>query len=139
MPMKPCVFSHSWHTGTLGCDAAEPSHRTPPMTLTTARRRDRGFSLLELLVAMMVFAVLATLAYQGISGALRVQVGVTEAQVRWTALVRSSRRRVQGMKARRAQRGQRSGLAPGGRCDGSHGTLAVIARILPHRACEIGE
>ncbi|HEY3270399.1 MAG TPA: type II secretion system protein [Geothrix sp.] len=33
------------------------------MTLTTARRRDRGFSLLELLVAMMIIAVLGTLGF----------------------------------------------------------------------------
>jgi general secretion pathway protein J len=51
--------------------------------------RSTGFTLLELLVAMMVFAVLATLAYQGISGALRAQAGVTEAQARWTALQRA--------------------------------------------------
>jgi len=51
--------------------------------------RSAGFTLLELLVAMMVFAVLATLAYQGISAALRAQTGVTETQARWTALQRA--------------------------------------------------
>jgi len=51
--------------------------------------RSAGFTLLELLVAIMVFAVLATLAYQGISGALRAQEGVTETQARWTALQRA--------------------------------------------------
>jgi prepilin-type N-terminal cleavage/methylation domain-containing protein len=33
------------------------------MTPTPARRRDRGFSLLELLVAMMIIAVLGTLGF----------------------------------------------------------------------------
>ena len=35
---------------------------------------------------------------------------------------------VQGMSAIRPQRGQRSGRAPGGRTDGSHGTLAGMRR-----------
>ena len=67
MPMNACFFSHSWHTDKLGCDADEPSHRTPTMTPTatyrTSRPKSRGFSLLELLVAMMIIAVLGTLGF----------------------------------------------------------------------------
>jgi hypothetical protein len=44
-----------------------------------------------------------------------------------TALVWSSRRSVQGMNAAFPHRGHRSGFAPGGNREGSHGTLAVIA------------
>ena len=67
MPMNACFLGHSWHTGTLGCAADEPTSRTPTMTPTSARRttrsRSRGFSLLELLVAMMIIAVLGTLGF----------------------------------------------------------------------------
>lgn len=67
MLMKPCSFSHSWHTGTLGRAADEPSPWTLPMTPLSARqtrRTTRGFSLLELLVAMMIIAVLGTLGFK---------------------------------------------------------------------------
>jgi hypothetical protein len=58
-----------------------------------------------------------------------------QTHVRSTALVRSSRRNVHGMKAARPQRGQRSGLASGGSLEGNHGTFAVIApMIAPLRA-----
>ena len=67
MPMNACFSNHSWHTGTLGCDPSGPSPRTPPMTpspaLIQARPTTRGFSLLELLVAMMIIAVLGTLGF----------------------------------------------------------------------------
>jgi len=63
MPMNACYFGHSWHTGTLGCDPSGTSPRIPPMTPTDARRKTRGFSLLELLVAMMIIAVIATLGF----------------------------------------------------------------------------
>ncbi len=69
MPMNACVYGHSWHTGTLGCDPSGPSLRTPPMTPhsnqapSPRRRAARGFSLLELLVAMMIIAVLGTLGF----------------------------------------------------------------------------
>ncbi len=63
MPMDPCFFGHSWHTGTLAGDAPEPFSRTRPMT-TPFRRKARGFSLLELLVAMMIIAVIATLGFK---------------------------------------------------------------------------
>lgn len=61
--MKPCISGHSWHTGTLGCAADEPLSLDPPMTPNPACRPDRGFSLLELLVAMMIIAVLGTLGF----------------------------------------------------------------------------
>ena len=67
MPMDACFFTDSWHTDKLGCNADEPSHRTPTMTSTsacrTSRLKSRGFSLLELLVAMMIIAVLGTLGF----------------------------------------------------------------------------
>ena len=63
MPMNACSSSLFWHTGTLGCAADEPSQRTSAMTPTTDRRTNRGFSLLELLVAMMIIAVLGTLGF----------------------------------------------------------------------------
>ena len=47
--------------------------------------------------------------------------------VRNTRLVASSRLSVHGMNARRPQRGQRSGWAPAGTADGSHGIFAGIA------------
>jgi len=69
MPMNACFSGLSWHTGTLGCDPSDPSPRTPTMTPhsnqapSPARRAARGFSLLELLVAMMIIAVLGTLGF----------------------------------------------------------------------------
>lgn len=69
MPMNACFSGPFWHTGTLGCDPSAPSPRTPPMTphsnqaTSQARRATRGFSLLELLVAMMIIAVLGTLGF----------------------------------------------------------------------------
>ena len=67
MPMNACFFGHSRHTGTLGCTAAEPFSRIPTMTPAPAcrksRLKSRGFSLLELLVAMMIIAVLGTLGF----------------------------------------------------------------------------
>ena len=66
MPMNACFSSLSWHTGTLGCAPSGPSPRIPTMTPTPARPRrpkSRGFSLLELLVAMMIIAVLGTLGF----------------------------------------------------------------------------
>ncbi len=67
MPMNACYFSLSWHTGTLGCDPSGPPPRTRPMTPSTPcrkpLRKSRGFSLLELLVAMMIIAVLGTLGF----------------------------------------------------------------------------
>ena len=65
--MNACFSAPSWHTGTLGCDPSGPSPRILPMTTnpaaTHARRTARGFSLLELLVAMMIIAVLGTLGF----------------------------------------------------------------------------
>jgi len=69
MPMNACFSGLSWHTGTLGCHASDPSPRTPTMSTPStqdsaqAQRAARGFSLLELLVAMMIIAVLGTLGF----------------------------------------------------------------------------
>lgn len=67
--MNACFSGPFWHTGTLGCNPSGPSPWNPPMTPhfnqapTQARRAARGFSLLELLVAMMIIAVLGTLGF----------------------------------------------------------------------------
>ncbi len=67
--MNACFSGPFWHTGTLGCNPSEPSLWTPPMTPNPnqapaqARRKTQGFSLLELLVAMMIIAVLGTLGF----------------------------------------------------------------------------
>ena len=53
-----------------------------------------------------------------------------QTHVRSTRFVSSSRRSVHGMNARRPHRGQRSGLAPAGMAEGSHGTLAGIGAEL---------
>ncbi len=65
MLTNACISGLSWHTGTLGCDPAAAPPRTPTMTptLRQPRRTSRGFSLLELLVAMMIIAVLGTLGF----------------------------------------------------------------------------
>jgi len=71
MPVNACFFGPFWHTETLGCPASDPSSRTSAMTPTPdrrtsrsqSRRASRGFSLLELLVAMMIISVLATLGF----------------------------------------------------------------------------
>ena len=57
-----------------------------------------------------------------------------QTHVRKTCLLISSRRSVHGMKASRPQRGQRSGRAPGGSVDGSHGILAGIEPMLARRS-----
>jgi len=56
-----------------------------------------------------------------------------QTHVRRTCLLRSSRRSVQGMKASRPQRGQRSGRAPGGSVDGNHGIFAGMAGMIYRR------
>lgn len=67
MPMNACNSGLFWHTETLGCSASDPSSRTPTMRPATdrhpSRSKSRGFSLLELLVAMMIIAVLGTLGF----------------------------------------------------------------------------
>lgn len=71
MPVNACFSGPFWHTETLGCPASDPSSRTPAMTPTPdcrtsrsqSRRASQGFSLLELLVAMMIIAVLGTLGF----------------------------------------------------------------------------
>jgi general secretion pathway protein G len=61
--MNACFFNPFWHTGTLGCEPSGPHSRIRPMTAIPVRRKTRGFSLLELLVAMMIIAVLGTLGF----------------------------------------------------------------------------
>ena len=41
------------------------------MKRTVATRRDRGFTLVEVLIALLLMAILATLAWQGLDGVLR--------------------------------------------------------------------
>ena len=81
-------------------------------------------------------------AQPGYSGSGRSSViwHSVQTHVRITILVWSSRRSVHGMNASRPHRGQRSGLAPGGSCDGNHGTFAGMRRSTASRrmpACEI--
>ncbi len=69
--MIPCNPDAFWHTGKLerpsgaGCSLpANPSARDVPMTRTATRKAQTGFSLLELLVAMTILAVLATVGFR---------------------------------------------------------------------------
>lgn len=59
------------------------------LKISVCLRRVRGFSLIELLVALAVFAALAAAAYGGLSGIARTRGALVERQDRLAAIVRA--------------------------------------------------
>ena len=57
----------------------------------TLDSRQKGFTLMELLVALAIFAVMATLAFGGLSEAVTQSERLEESQQRWTAVQRAVR------------------------------------------------
>jgi len=63
--MIPCKFGRLWQTGLLG--SPDPTVLPmPPESITRSQRRapQRGFSLMELMIALMIIAVIATLGFK---------------------------------------------------------------------------
>lgn len=63
--MIPCKLEEVWHTGMLGspdpgAHSMSPKHRKSPSSAS----RQRGFSLMELMIALMIIGVIATLGFK---------------------------------------------------------------------------
>jgi len=63
--MSPCKFWEAWHTGMLGSHdpGAQLMSPNPPIQPSSAPRQ-RGFSLMELMIALMIIGVIATLGFK---------------------------------------------------------------------------
>lgn len=63
--MIPCKFEEVWHTGMLGSHDPGADFMSPkPLKASSSASRQRGFSLMELMIALMIIGVIATLGFK---------------------------------------------------------------------------